>query len=85
MVPQGRRKGDPAAQFSLAKLYVLGKGLPRDYVMAYAWLNLAAAREFPTASRSLRILEEEMDADQVSEAQRISRELWESIHDTARD
>jgi TPR repeat protein len=66
-------------------LHVLGKGLPTDYVMAYAWLNLAAAQEYPDASRSLRILEEQMSPDQVGEAQKISRELWNSIRKSSLD
>jgi hypothetical protein len=53
--------------------------------MAYAWLNLAAAQEYPDASRSLRILEEQMSPDQVGEAQKISRELWNSIRKSSLD
>lgn len=41
-------QGDAAAQFSLGLLYRDGKGVSRNYVLAYMWLDLAASR-FPPA------------------------------------
>ena len=34
-------QGEAGAQFSLAAMYYNGDGVPRDYVLAYAWANLA--------------------------------------------
>jgi TPR repeat protein len=75
-------QGDAAGQFALGKLHILGKGVPTDYVMAYAWLNLAAAQEYPGASASLAVLSDSMTCEQVGEAQKISREKWNAIHET---
>ena len=37
-------QGDERAQSGLGHLYADGKGVPQDYLEAYFWLNLAAAR-----------------------------------------
>ncbi|MGY3440714.1 MULTISPECIES: tetratricopeptide repeat protein [unclassified Bradyrhizobium] len=41
---RGAMLGDPFAQAMLGLLYDKGHGVPNDYVLAYKWLNLAAAR-----------------------------------------
>ena len=41
---RGATLGDPFAQAMLGMMYDKGHGLPNDYVLAYKWLNLAAAR-----------------------------------------
>ncbi len=41
---RGAVQGDPFAQAQLGLLYDKGHGVPNDYVLAYKWLNLAAAR-----------------------------------------
>ena len=51
--------------------------------MAYAWLNLAAAQEFDSAAESLAVLKVQMTSEQISEAQKISRELWDEINKDA--
>jgi TPR repeat protein len=35
--------GDATAQDSLGVMYLNGEGVPRDYVAAYTWFNIAAA------------------------------------------
>jgi uncharacterized protein len=40
---QGAARGDPFAQAMLGLLYDKGHGVPLDFVLAYQWLNLAAA------------------------------------------
>ena len=37
------------AQTSFGAMYASGRGVPRDYVMAYMWFNLAAAQGEETA------------------------------------
>ena len=37
-------KGVVEAQYDLGLLYSIGKGVPRDYVSAHKWFNLAALR-----------------------------------------
>jgi TPR repeat protein len=41
---RGAVLGDPFAQAQLGLMYDKGHGVPNDYVLAYKWLNLAAAR-----------------------------------------
>src|SRR5437868_6420693 len=37
-------QGNPAAQSNLALMYFKGQGVPRDFVQAYMWSSLSAAR-----------------------------------------
>ena len=41
---QGAALGNPFAQAMLGLMYDKGHGVPQDFVLAYKWLNLAAAR-----------------------------------------
>ncbi|MBR0822670.1 tetratricopeptide repeat protein [Bradyrhizobium liaoningense] len=41
---RGAEQGDPFAQAMLGLMYDKGHGVPEDFVLAYKWLNLAAAR-----------------------------------------
>ena len=45
-------QGDAQAQGSLGEMYAKGQGVPKDFIKAHAWLNLAAARarEFNTGA-----------------------------------
>ena len=42
-------KGDPEAQFELGMLYALGKGVERDYILAWKWTEIAARQNEPYA------------------------------------
>jgi len=42
---QGAVRGDPFGQAMLGLLYDKGYGVPQDFVLAYKWLDLAAAHE----------------------------------------
>jgi len=43
------------AQSYLAALYMLGQGVPKDYVLAYMWLNLAAAQSNKVYEKTSRL------------------------------
>ena len=66
---------------SLGGLYIEGKGVPKDLVSAYMWLNLAAATAPQNALVSMGnniakerdILAAMMTPEQIAEAQRLSR------------
>ena len=76
MVSQGgRAEGLAAAQYSLGNSYYKGDGVPKDYVKAYAWWNLASAQGHKTAAKSRGQLEAIMTAEQVAEAQKLAAEL----------
>jgi len=47
---QGANRGHAASQHELGMMYLLGQGVPQDFVEAYKWFNLAAAYE-PQAER----------------------------------
>jgi TPR repeat protein len=75
-------QGNVSAEGSLGLLYYQGLGVPKDYVLAHMWLNLAAAGLSGPLTENLRkslvkvrdLVEKEMTLDQVAEAQRLARE-----------
>jgi TPR repeat protein len=69
-------RGDADAQFDLGLRYVRGLGVPQDYVLAYMWLNLAAARGRADAVKLRDALGGKLTAAQTNEAQRLARARW---------
>ena len=59
-------------------MYALGKGVPKDDVQAYAWVNIGAAQIGDEKSEVLEIIAEEMTASAITKAQSLSREYWET-------
>ncbi len=55
------RSGDPEAQFNLAQLYRLGRGIQRDLVQARRWYERAAERGYGPAQYQLGVLWERGD------------------------
>lgn len=75
-------QGDTQAQRSLGEMYAKGQGVPKDFIKAHAWLNLAAAqgRKFNTGPALAREeLEKRMSAAQILQAQELAAELFERI------
>jgi uncharacterized protein len=77
------------AKGALGELYAMGLGVPRDYVRAHKWLNLAAAslppgdeRDYFAESRDYLALQ--MSPHEIAEAQRMARE-WLEQHRTGGD
>lgn len=74
--------GSWQGQMSLGDLYLDGKGVPKDLVLAYMWLNLAAAAApqngLVSMGNNIAKQRDELAAlmtqEQVAEAQRLSRE-----------
>lgn len=62
-------------QLNLGQVYLLGTGVPKDFVLAYKWLNLAAAQSSEYSSQRDQ-LEARMTPEQIAEAQRLVRE-WQ--------
>ena len=68
-------QGYSDGQFRLGFLYAIGAGVPRDYVQAYMWLNLAAASDpRHEIAEFLTGVEEKMTPAQIGEAQRLARQ-----------
>ena len=67
-------QGDPLAQSYLGGMYAEGEGLPKDYVLAHMWMNLAAAKGVQEAVKGRDLLEKNMTPAQIGRAQRLARE-----------
>jgi S1-C subfamily serine protease len=76
-------QGNANAQFSLGHWYSLGVGVPRNYVEAYKWCDLAAAHlsddragkiisDLEDCRIELSVIEKYMTPEQISEAQRLA-------------
>ena len=73
-------QGVVAAQFNLGVMYANGGGLPEDYVLGYAWLNLAATQGSETAREYKDDLQERMTAGQIAQAEEMSATLFDRIN-----
>ena len=71
-------QGVPEAQFNLGYKYATGEGIPKDYIQAYAWFNIAAAQGEETAKENLENITNEMSTPGITKAQELSREYWEA-------
>jgi uncharacterized protein len=74
-------QGDATAQYNLAVMYDIGRGVLQDYVMAHKWYNLAASHYATweadigaSAARSRDRLTTRMTPAQIAEAQKMARE-----------
>jgi TPR repeat protein len=61
-------RGLVAAQFQLARLYIEGRGVPRDYVSAYVWMAVASKGGHQTARTLLPLLLRLLNKKQLLEA-----------------
>jgi S1-C subfamily serine protease len=66
-------QGNASGQQLLGFCYAQGQGAPKDYVEAYKWFNLATAQGLDFGDR--HELEQQMTAEQIAEAQRLTREF----------
>jgi TPR repeat protein len=73
---QGAIQGDPFAQAMLGLMYDKGHGVPEDVILAYKWLDLAAARatghERDTYARFRDAVASKMSHDETVEGQRLA-------------
>lgn len=80
--------GDSYAQYTLAGMYREGKGVPQDYVMAYAWFNFIASKDWSSykkvAEKSRDEMVEMMSQDQIEKGNKLSKELYEKIRTSAK-
>ena len=65
--------GDDLAQYHMGIMHVAGRGVPRDLVMAYMWLDLAAMQGHQGATTARDSLAGSVSAAQVAEAQKLAR------------
>lgn len=74
-------QGKVDTQILLGGMYILGLGVPQDYVQAHLWYNLAAAGSLPEDADHRKMAAAERDKlaakmtpAQIAEAQRLARE-----------
>src|SRR6266849_1263672 len=74
-------QGDATAQYNLAVMYDIGRGVLQDYVLAHKWYNLAASHYATweadigaSAARSRDRLTVRMTPAQIADAQKLARE-----------
>ena len=69
-------KGDLDSQLVLATMYVTDLDVPQDPVLAYMWLDIAAAQGSDLARRALPKFAKNLTPEQLAEAQRKAR-AWQ--------
>lgn len=73
---QGAIQGNPFAQAMLGLMYDKGHGVPQDFIRAYKWLDLAAARtrghERDTYARFRDAVASKMSRDEIAAGQRLA-------------
>ncbi len=70
-------QGLAIAQGKLGVMSALSQGMPKDYVLAHRWLNLAEAKGVQEAVKMRDLLEKNMTPAQLAQAQRLARE-WKA-------
>ena len=76
-------QGYAEAQYSLGLMFYFGEGVPRDYVQAYAWMSIASAQLNDDLIKDAKeIVAKSMTGDEITRAQILSDELWNSFGPT---
>ena len=78
IVPRGNRQR--RSQAPSGPCTAVGDGVPENYVVAYAWFNLAGAQGLERAQEAKSALSGLMTSEQVARAQELSIELLERIN-----
>jgi len=73
---QNKGYKDYESFYYLGLLYSKGHGVPLDYVIAYAFLNMAASYEINDADKKRDRLAKKMQPEKISEAQEFSRQCY---------
>jgi TPR repeat protein len=73
-------QGDSDAQFCLGVMYTNGNGVPKDYIQAHMWLNLAAMAGDKKTDELRVFVEKRMTHFDISAAQQLARE-WMKKHE----
>jgi uncharacterized protein len=67
-------QGDAFAQYNLGAMYASGNVVPKDYVYAYMWGNLAASNGYKTGGKFRDAVAKKMTPADISTAQKLARE-----------
>jgi TPR repeat protein len=72
------KQGRADALYNLGLAYSTGQGVGVDYVAAHKWFNLAAMKGSAIAKSWRAQISQEMNSNQIAEAQRQARE-WLAV------
>ncbi len=67
------RRGHTDAQKSIAVMYKLGRGVPRNLELAYVWFSIAGKNGYAYAKEDLKLVAKLMTSEQLQSAQRRAR------------
>ena len=67
------KEGHRKAQKTVGWMYATGRGLPKDYVKAFAWLSVAVENGDRTAGRNLSTMERRLDKAGLKEARKLAK------------
>jgi TPR repeat protein len=73
-------QGIAEAQLNLGVMYDNGEGVLKDSVQAHAWWNNASANGNEQAKENLSIIEKNMTPEQIAEATKLAREIFNRTH-----
>lgn len=65
-------QGNTAAQINLGLMYLEGHGVPKDYIQAYMWFEIAAAAIDPKAARNRQLLSAKLTSEQIAKAKSLA-------------
>jgi len=65
------------AQGTLGWMYEAGKGVRRDYIIAFVWYDLAVTNGHKKARRNRNYVESKLDEDELKKAQALSQKCLE--------
>ena len=65
------------AQGTLGWMYEAGKGVRRDYIMAFVWYDLAVTNGHKKAHRNRNSVESKLDEDELKKARALSQKCLE--------
>ena len=68
-------QGVADAQLNIGVMCYMGYGVPKNNEFTYAWLSLAAAKGNQTAKNNLKIVEVEMNPNQIGMAQQLAMQI----------
>jgi TPR repeat protein len=75
--------GDTASWFYLGHRYQNGKGVPANFVKAYAWFSISSSNEKEgpdgVARGRIKLLAAQMPPEKIAEAQQLAAQIWENI------
>jgi TPR repeat protein len=72
-------QGDVEAQYKTAQKYIIGDGVPEDFVIAYAWLIIAADNGHERAPKKRDSIKATLKAAQIERGEALAKEIAERV------